>query len=103
MTSPVALISGAGSGIGGATALALAHEGFTIGAIVPLLKGASEDAGSFHSEGNVTAVEWRLSDSKCLELIANLSEQLAQFISPSYDEELFTGVGQARIGLRPGQ
>lgn len=64
--------------------LALRHQ-----RIVPLLKDAAGGVGSFRSEGRVTEVEWCLGDNKSLHLTANLSEQPAQFIPGTIDEELF--------------
>lgn len=64
--------------------LALRHQ-----RIVPLLTGASGGVGAFQSEGRVTKVEWCLTESKCLYLVANLSEQPAQFSSTVAGEKLF--------------
>jgi malto-oligosyltrehalose trehalohydrolase len=58
--------------------------------IVPLLKGAAANIGSFRSEGRVTEVDWLLTENQSLHLTANLSEQPAQFISATTDEELFS-------------
>lgn len=69
--------------------------------IVPLLSGTSGGLGSFHSQGSVTEVEWRLSDEQSLHLIANLSDQRSQFISTTAGDELFVLGSSSESSLAP--
>jgi len=65
--------------------LALRHQ-----RIVPLLKDTGSGSGSFHREGNVTAVDWSLARGAKLHLAANLSGEPAKFAWPPEVERVFS-------------
>ncbi|MDE1991184.1 MAG: malto-oligosyltrehalose trehalohydrolase [Rhizobiaceae bacterium] len=61
--------------------------------IVPLLKGAAGNSGTYRVSGEAVAVDWQLAGGKRLHLLANLSDGDASFDLPRDDAELIFKVG----------